>query len=68
MANMTTTPPAATGQRRSPQRASSPGIRWKSERQLEAYLQARDVLRRVRAVASLAPEPRRDAASPPSAS
>ncbi|MEP6503891.1 MAG: hypothetical protein ABJD97_11190 [Betaproteobacteria bacterium] len=39
---------------------------WMSERQLEAYLETRDALRRVRSLASLAPEPRRDVASPAS--
>jgi hypothetical protein len=44
------------------------GMRWMSERQLDAYLQARDALRRVRAAATVAsPELRRGASPPASA-
>ncbi len=40
------------------------GQRWMSERQLDAYLQARDALRRVRDAVTSA-DRRRGAASPP---
>jgi hypothetical protein len=43
---------APTRQHRSQPRRSARGLRWMSERQVDAYLQARDTLRRVRAVAS----------------
>lgn len=43
---------APSRRRRSHRRASRPGLPW-SERQLDAYLQARDALRRVSAVAAL---------------
>ena len=39
------------------------GMRWMSERQLDAYLQAREALRRVRAAA--VPEEPRQRSSPP---
>ena len=41
-------------------RRSSRSVAWMSERQLDAYLQARETLRRLRATAALAPDPRRD--------
>jgi hypothetical protein len=50
---------------RARQRGSSLGKRWMSERQLDAYFEARDTLRRLRAVASLAPDlPRRTSSTP----
>lgn len=49
MANTTPSAP----QRRSSRRPSARGLPSMSERQLDAYLQARETLRRVRAVASL---------------
>lgn len=53
-----------TSQRRSQPRASARGKPWMSERQLDAYLQARDMLRRLRDAALLTSnEPRAD--SPP---
>lgn len=50
--------------RRSQRRASTPGLPW-SERQLDAYLQARDALRRVSAVAAFVAGTSRET-SPPS--
>jgi hypothetical protein len=44
---------ACIRQRRSQLRGSTRGMPWMSERQFDAYLQARDTLRRLRAVASL---------------
>ena len=64
MANAAT---ATFRQRRSQLRNSTHGIRSMSERQLEAYLQARDTLRRIRAVASLVSDTRRDPSHPTSA-
>ena len=45
--------PRSTPQRRSRRRSSARGLPSMSERQLDAYFQARDTLRRIRAVASL---------------
>ncbi len=64
MANTATT---TFRQRRSPLCGSTHGIRSMSERQLEAYLQARDTLRRIRAVVSLTSDTRRDPSHPASA-
>ena len=64
MANTATTP---FRQGRHQLRGSTRGIRSMSERQLEAYLQARDTLRRIRAVVSLASDTRRDPSHPTSA-
>ena len=57
MANTATT---TFRQRRSQLYGSTHGIRSMSERELEAYLQARDTLRRIRAVVSLTSDIRRD--------
>jgi hypothetical protein len=51
-------------QRGSRLRGSTRGVRSMSERQWEAYLQARDTLRRIGAVASLTSDFRRDASHP----
>ena len=61
---MANTTPTNFRQRGSQLRGSTHGIRSMSERQLEAYLQARDILRRIRAVASLTSDFRRDASHP----
>jgi hypothetical protein len=62
MANTTASAPQA----RSHRRTSARGLPSMSERQLDAYLQARDTLRRVRAVVSLTAQVPRE--RPPSAS
>ena len=62
-----TTATTAFRLRRPRLRGSTKGIRSMSERQLEAYFQARDALRRVRAVAALTSDIRRDASPPTSA-
>jgi hypothetical protein len=52
----------------SPRQGSSRGtrgMRWMSDRQLDAYLQARDALRRVRATATVASTQARGGTSPP---
>ncbi len=46
--------------RRSQPRRPARGIAWMSERQLDAYLQARETLRRLQATASRATDARRD--------
>ena len=49
---------ARTNTRHSRPRQSARGTRWMSERQLDAYLQARETLRRLRAsTLSAAPRP-----------
>jgi hypothetical protein len=54
-------------QRRAAQHGSN-GKLWMSERQLDAYLQTRDTLRRLRAAASLTSDIRRAPPPPSSAS
>jgi hypothetical protein len=56
---MASSTPLTFRQRRSQRRGSTHGIRSMSERQLEAYLQARDTLRRIRALASFTSDIRR---------
>ncbi len=56
MANTPKSPPQGSSR-------GTRGMRWMSERQLDAYLQARDALRRVRA--SAASTESRRSASPP---
>lgn len=50
MARKTTSPSHRTGPR------PSRGMLWMSERQLDAYLQAKETLRRLRAATSPAPD------------
>jgi len=63
MANTRTAPHG----RRARRSATTPGLAWVSELQLDAYLEARDALRRARAGAALTscqrPSPSRPAAS-----
>lgn len=56
-----------SNRRRSARSVSMSGMPWMSERQLDAYLQAREALRRARAVASLTAGVRSPPASPPAA-
>jgi len=63
MANST----ASSHRRRAPRPESMRGMPWMSERQLDAYLQAREALRRARAVASLTAAVRPPPKSSPSA-
>ena len=62
MANSHTTSHA----RRLQRRCAARGTPWMSERQLDAYLQARDTLRRVSAIAQLTAEASQPAAPPAS--
>jgi hypothetical protein len=59
--------PAPSNRRRTPRPASMSGMPWMSERQLDAYLQTREALRRARAVASLVASVRPPPAAPPAA-
>ena len=65
---MANTTPTNFRQRGSQLRGSAHRVRSMSERELEAYLQARDTLRRIRAVASLTSDIRPDALHPTFAS
>ena len=62
MANSRTTSHARLPQRR----CAARGTPWMSERQLDAYLQARDTLRRVGTIARLTTEASQPAAPPSS--
>lgn len=60
-------PAVPSNRRRSSRPASMSGMPWMSERQLDAYLQTREALRRARAVASLSAGVRPPPPSPPAA-
>jgi len=62
MANSRTT----SHTRRTQRRSTTRGVSWMSERQLDAYLQAREALRRVSNTALLIAKPTQPAARPSS--
>ena len=61
---MANTTPTNFRQRGYQPRGSAHRVRSMTERELEAYLQARDTVRRIRAVASLTSDFRRDDSHP----
>ncbi len=59
-------PHTASQARRTSRHSTTRGTRWMSQRQLDAYFQARETLRRVGTIARLTAEASSPAAPPPS--